>query len=411
MPTNKGAQYKAGIVILAGVVILLLGLFLVSGGADQFRDKKRFYVLFTNGGGIGGGDRVFLAGRKAGRVVSVAEVEDTVNGVKGTYISVEVEVFEDSHVHLDSDVTVSKTVTGIVTMNIEFGSSGELAPPGAKLRGRKLSSFEEAVDNGTQLLASARSVVKRMDDVLAVLHKDAEALDIDGLRERAVTLLERLDKVIANTGKEVDTVLDDTDDGVKELTALVKDLRKDWAEMAESLKQTLDRANSAAGELDAILKENRPGLKLAVQGLADGAQKVAPALAQIEQLGQAAEGLVLEIKPSLSQGLRSAAAAFKNFEAVVEDLRTAPWKLINEPSAKEVYEVHLYNAARNYVQSASDIQSVLDRLDALRGKEGFSESTKGKLEELTQALQASLNEYGKREKALVALIEQARNGK
>ncbi len=55
---SRTTEFKAGIVVILGLAVLAFGLYLVSGGADQFRDKKRITVLFKNGGGISGGDAV-----------------------------------------------------------------------------------------------------------------------------------------------------------------------------------------------------------------------------------------------------------------------------------------------------------------------------------------------------------------
>jgi len=336
---SKGAEYKAGIIVLLGLIVLGVGLFLVSGGADQFKDKKIFTILFKNGGGIGGGDSVYLAGRKVGKVTSVREREDVMDGKKGTFVVVEVLVFEDSRVHRDSPCSVSKTVTGIVTLNLEYGQSNELAPAGSKLKGRKLASFEDAIDEGKLLIEDGRRMVQQIERTLVELHKDVEDLDISGLRERVVTLLDSLndtardiDKLVEHADEKVSTVLDTTDGGMKEFKGLATDLRRDWKVLEESLRNTMGRIESAAGKVDGILEENRPNLKLAIQGLADASRKFVPTMAQIHRLVQSVDSLVLDVSPKLSSGLRAASTAFKNFRALTEDLKTAPWKLINEPS-------------------------------------------------------------------------------
>jgi len=420
---SKGAEYKAGIIVLLGLIVLGVGLFLVSGGADQFKDKKIFTILFKNGGGIGGGDSVYLAGRKVGKVTSVREREDVMDGKKGTFVVVEVLVFEDSRVHRDSPCSVSKTVTGIVTLNLEYGQSNELAPAGSKLKGRKLASFEDAIDEGKLLIEDGRRMVQQIERTLVELHKDVEDLDISGLRERVVTLLDSLndtardiDKLVEHADEKVSTVLDTTDGGMKEFKGLATDLRRDWKVLEESLRNTMGRIESAAGKVDGILEENRPNLKLAIQGLADASRKFVPTMAQIHRLVQSVDSLVLDVSPKLSSGLRAASTAFKNFRALTEDLKTAPWKLINEPSYKETIEIHLYNAARNFVKSAEEIQDVLDELDTLRKNEDFQraledEKMKKRIDDLTAKLQLTLKLYDTREKELVKLISKARKEK
>ena len=417
---SKGAEYKAGIIVLLGLIVLGIGLFLVSGGIDRFKDKKSFTILFENGGGIGEGDTVYLAGRKVGKVTSVAEDEDVRDGEAGTFVIVEVLVLADARVHRDSPCAVSKTVTGIVSLNLEYGPSNELAPAGAKLKGRKQASFEDAIDQGKLLIEDGRRMVQQVDHILRELSSDVEALDIAGLRDKVVTLLDSLnntaldiDKLVEHADKNVSTVLKTTDGAVTEFKGLGADLRRDWKVLEESLRNTIGRIESAAVKVDGILEENRPNLKLAIQGLADAGAKFAPTMAQIQRLVQSVDSLVLDARPKLSSGLRAASTAFKNFRALTEDLKTAPWKLINEPSFKETIEIHLYNAARNFVKSAEEIQDVLDELDTLRKDEGFKralddDKMKKRIDDLTARLQLTLKLYDKRETELVKLISKAK---
>ena len=405
---SKKTEFKAGIVVILGLAVLALGLYLVSGGAEQFRDKKLLTVLFKNGGGIGGGDAVYLAGRKVGKVNSVNETRDET----GTFVAVELEILRDASVHTDSRISVSQTVTGIVSLNIEFGESGELAPDGAKLKGEKLRNFEEAIDEGAKLLKDARSMLATVDKAVLQLDEHIRDLEIKSLREKIDKILDellsgskRLTAIIDDAGPEVDTILKDARAGANNFKTLTGDLVKDWTEISATLRTTLDGARRASEDLEAMLSENRPNLKAAIQNLADGTLRVGPVLEQIEKLAKAAESIVIDIGPKLSSGLRAAEVAFKNFKAVTEDLKTAPWKLVNEPSQEESDEVHLYNAARKFVDGAERIQEVLEELDALRRQGGLGDDKmKERLNALAERLEQSLKNYAKREKKLVDLL-------
>ena len=414
---SKGAEYKAGTVILLGLIVLGLGLFLVSGGAEQFKDKKKYVVLFKNGGGIGSGAAVYLAGRRVGYVTSVGETTETVKGSKGTYVAVEIEVFADSRVHVDSDCYVSKTVTGIVSLNMEYGASNKVAPPGEKLAGRKQASFEDAIDSGEKLIRKGATMVEKINGVLDAVREDAEALDVAELRKRVGDLVETLnatagniDKIVQSAGGDVDEILKSAKKGAGSFESVADQVNADWQRLSKNLQATVKQAQDAMAELKAILKDNRPDIRIIVQNFADASRRVAPVLLKVETLLKSLDGTVLDIRPKLVSGLKSAAKAMKNFQAVTEDLRTAPWKLINKPSDDEVAEIHLYNAARNFVRSAEEIQTVVAELDALRKKDVLNEQMKERIQELTAQLDLSLKNYQTREKELVKLIAKARNG-
>ena len=52
---SKGAEVRVGLVVIGGLAVLGLGLFLVSGGAEQFKDKTKYTILFKNAGGLNDG--------------------------------------------------------------------------------------------------------------------------------------------------------------------------------------------------------------------------------------------------------------------------------------------------------------------------------------------------------------------
>ncbi len=325
----------------------------------------------------------------------------------------ELEIVSDASVHTDSRISVSQTVTGIVSLNIEFGESGELAPDGAKLSGEKLRNFEEAIDQGARLLKDAQHMIKTADNAVQAIDKAIREMKLGEIGAKVNAVLsdlkessETLKSILAKAGPDVDAILADAKSGANNLKTLTGDLGKDWSAISASLRTTLDRAQRASKDLEAILSENRTNLKAAIQNLADGTLRVGPVLEQIEKLAKAAESIVIDAGPKLASGLRAASSAFKNFKAVTEDLKTAPWKLINEPSDEESDQVHLYNAARKFVDGAERIQEVLEELDALRRQGGLGDAKmKERLDALAERLEQSLKNYAKREKKLVALLD------
>jgi len=415
---GKGAEIRAGIVVVGGLLILALGMFLVSGGPDQFRDKKYFTVFFRNAGGLGNGNAVYLAGRRVGKVVDVSTAELVREGKTRTYVLIRIEINKDSIVHTDSVFIVSKTVTGIVALNVEYGT-GDEATEKTELFGAKSATFEEAIHHADLLLVQAGEIVDGINEAVGKVNlildevtegKVAQDLDIamENLKEAAAGV----NVVVADVRKALPGILDPIQSGAKNLDTITGDLVKDWDESLQPRLQTvLDTANRVVEEAEAMLKDNREGLRSAVQSLEDGARRIGPVLAVVEKLGQNLSGTVLEMRPNLIAALRSARVGFDNFEGLTEDLKTAPWKLINEPSGDEVREVYLYNAARTYIASAARIQQIVDEMETMRrltaqGQQPGEEAVQSLLTRLKQ----SLKEYDDHEKDLVRLIVENGNG-
>ena len=105
--------------------------------------------------------------------------------------------------------------------------------------------------------------------------------------------------------------------------------------MSDSAKRSLEDIERGSEQLEGILTENREPIKELVQSLMDGGARVAPAMLKIEKILQSVDGMLLELRPKLKSGLSHARTAMANFSDVTEDLKTAPWKLINKPSDEE----------------------------------------------------------------------------
>ena len=415
MALGKGAEWKAGIAVLAGLAILGGGLFLVSGGSDQFKDKSYYTIHFTNSGGIVGGSDVLLAGEKVGSVSSVKTVEVVEEGKTRLYKAVTVEVFKSAKVHTDSKVTVSKTVTGIVSLYMEYGKSGELATEETVLKGEKLDSFEQAIDRGSKLLEKGQEVLKHVDEVIQEMKKVVQDVRLDELQRKANLLLDDLNevstdlkKMVKDAREPVSETLANARDGSGHFKDLAAEVKTDWGELKPKVHDILDSTKDAAKTVKNIVEENREPVKSFLQELNDNVERVGPALEQVEVLGKEATEILIELRPKLRSSMDDAGQALQNFKATTEDLKTAPWKLINAPSGAESAFVHMAEAARHYVDSVTHIRRLIDDLDGLRrlGVLGDADK-KSVVERLLLKLQESLRSYQQREKDLFSLILKA----
>ncbi len=413
MAKNRSSEIRAGIVVLVGLVILAGALFIVSGGADRFRDKNLISVLFLDSGGIAPGASVFLAGRRVGTVSSVGDREaKSPDGVERTYVDVVVETNTNVNIPVDSTITVSRSITNTVTMEIARGIAKEFATPKTTLYGERLATFEEAIHTASVLLDDARDAVQRVDTILVKVEKVVEDVDVKTMQGKANDFLDSLNR----SGQKVETILGDVkeplDDtmqkvlsGAGDLQGLLAKIRADWEVMRPKISGALDNAKNATARVDEIIKENRPGLRSIVQKIDDGATRLSPAMKKLEEMIFEMKGTVVEIRPQLRSGVASARRALQNFEGLTGDLKTAPWKLINKPTESDANEIKLYNAARLYVETAGKLQELTDDLETLK-RLGLTEEpgTSRTVDSILKQLESNLKDFQKRQKSLVALM-------
>ncbi|MHC4340299.1 MAG: MlaD family protein [Planctomycetota bacterium] len=401
----KGAELKAGVVVLVALVILVIGLFLVSGGLDMFRAKQLYTVLFSNAGGVKTGDAVNLAGRRVGEVYDVSTKEAARDGQTRTFVAVTVELNKKETISTDSQFTISKTITGIVTFNIDYGDPSKPASADSLLFGEKFATFEEVTNSANLMIEDAREAVRELNMAAKKVNRMLDEFDVRNIDAQIDGILEKIDRAAAAAERDVTVILREIREETEDLDGLVKRLRKDWGEMSDSTKRTLTHFEKGSAQYEGILTENREPVRELIQSLRDGGARVAPAMLKIERILQTVDGTLLELRPKLKSGLSHARTAMANFSDTTEDLKTAPWKLVNKPSDTESKEVHLYNAARLYVDAAVRIQELVDDLDALRQTGALEDAGKEeRIREVLDRLERSLRNFDENERALVDLV-------
>jgi len=414
MAAGKGAEIRAGIVMIAGLAILAVGLFLVSGGSEQFIERARYTIYFEDAGGIKGGDDVKLSGQHVGSVASVDEKVVRKDGRNQRLVGVTIEIYADKVIEPDARFMISQTITGIVSMSILHGASSARADDRTELFGDKVATFEEAIGNANALLADAREIVAEMKaaavDVRAIvaqLREKGIAEDADAFMEKINRAADSLVTILADAKSPVGDTLEHARTAaanLKDVTANVRD--EGWPKIHERLQTILENIRAASEKLDAMLAENRPDLRLAIQNFKDATLRIAPTLERIERLAKSADETVADVRPRLVAMIDNARKAMENFKGVTEDLKTAPWKLVNKPSDKEGREVHLYAAARLYVSAAEEVGFQVDQLESLQKSGAFAdEARKADLESALASLRTSLGDYDRREKELLELLK------
>ena len=410
---SKGPEVQAGIVVLVGLIILVGGLYYVSGGKEQFESKKKYTIHFENGGGLGSGDSVYFAGQKVGKVDAVGTVMLTRDGVRRRFVAVTIEIGAIHEIPVDSSFKVYKTITSTVTMEIDSGIAKEVATSETILFGRRMATFEETIDNAAGLLGDVRGAVQEIRVVIETAQKKVEALDIEGIQRQIDEILvsvktsaDGVEGIIKDAAGPVDRTLAKAEGAAANLEELTASLKKDWAELETMLRTILVDVEDASQNLKGIVSENRPGIKSIVQHLDDASRRIAPTVAKIEAVAKGADEMLIELRPELLKTMKGAAKAFENFEALTEDLKTAPWKLINKPSDEESDQVHLYNAARLYVEAAARISENIEDLDTLRRLGILDDPERKELaQKVIATLDQSLKDFQNRQQKLVDLMK------
>jgi len=407
MAGSKAAEIRAGIVVLIGLVILGLGLFFVSGGWSYFEPKNKLTVHFPDAGTIGTGASVFLAGRRVGEVAKLEPVPFTHEGQRGQWIAVTIEISKGAEVPVDSTFQISKSITNLVAFNITPGKSRELARENTPhLIGERLATTDEAVHKYTKLAERVGTAVDTAETLMKDIDAKVKQVDIESVQGEAHQLLQDARRLVAKLESAVDDNRGHIDGAMKNLDDITLTVKNDLPVIKEKFQKVLDQARVVAEELTKILQDNSEGIRSIVRNVDDFTARLSPTLTQIQSIAREVDDAVVELRPGLRRVLASAERSMENAKDLTEDLKTSPWKLVRIPSNEESDDVHLYNAARSYVDAAGRVQTAIDDLDALRKFDVLQDASRVDLVERALAtLQEALADFDANQKRFANLIE------
>jgi ABC-type transporter Mla subunit MlaD len=420
---NRGARNNilAGLFVVASLVLGVWVSFLLSDTTSIAGDT-RFTVRFSLEDGATGlkkGSPVLLGGQQVGRVRTVGFAPAETDPAVATGIDVEVEVrgdlrlYENAGVFLQlpllgtlssiNIVNIGSPVAGASTQGsspeVERGEvvPGKLAPPAflaqagfgsqqaAQLRAA-LTSLEITVDRISKLMESGSPKIESSIS-------DAQQL-LAQLRERLAAWSERVDRTAANfeeASGRLNPMLTKVDTAVDGAVSLIADIRGMVTENREHLSQAVRNIESATAKLD---RETVTQVNEAVEDGREALRVFSDSLGRLS-------AVVTEETPSLRRTLANLRLMSDQLKLTAVEVRSQPWRLLHQPTTKELSTQVLYDSTRAYAEAASDLRAASEALQAVSVNTGASD-----VSAMTQRLAEAMEKYRGAERALMdKLIE------
>lgn len=255
------------LVILAGIFVSILWL-----AHTQFNQQFVNYDIYFTGSvtGLSVGAPVNLNGVQIGRVTKIGL--DPVNPDQ-----VRVTIETDAQAPIKSDSVASMELTGITGIYyIEISGGTRESPPLTLQEGQTNPVIASKPSQFASLFASAPEVMNR---VIQVADRLSQLLDDKNRANIAQTLanVELVSEIAARDAAKVDAIVDDmkatTGDFRKttlpSLNGALAEVQKTLASaeaVINDLSPTAKQLSAATAHLDAMIQENRPGLKDFSQG-------------------------------------------------------------------------------------------------------------------------------------------------
>lgn len=287
MPQTKRvawAQLRVGLMAITAISILVVLVFLISGGGSFFRKHARIRTYVDDSGSLKVGQPVRLNGIDAGNVAAV--------GLSGSAepnrtIEVLLDINRDKLSSIAEDsvaAIIPEGVFGDKYVNITRGRSPKPVAEGGEIRSLDTREFQEIVNQSYNVLAALNAITKRIDSITAqvekgqgtigkLLYDDALYTRIDGVVDRAQRVVNLLAEGKGTIGKlltdedlyndtrgtlrRVDTMLADVQAGKGSLGMFLRDpaLYQNVNRVATEAGKMVDGVNAGQGTLGKLLHD------------------------------------------------------------------------------------------------------------------------------------------------------------
>lgn len=160
MKTSVSQKIRIGIFTIAGILLFVIGIFLIGSKKNMFGDTFMIYGTFRNVGGLEVGNNIRFAGINVGTVEDIRIISDTT-------IRVDMLMKEDVRPFLKTDALASIGSDGLMgdkLITIASGSANEvrLLSKGSRIRTINPVDFERVITQFTNVADNAEVITREL---------------------------------------------------------------------------------------------------------------------------------------------------------------------------------------------------------------------------------------------------------
>ncbi|MFL6195310.1 MAG: MlaD family protein [Thermoanaerobaculia bacterium] len=386
----KAREIRVGLVILAAIVVLAVGIFLIGGKDNLFSRKTRYYVEFNSVSGLKPGSPVELDGVTVGTIAKVVLPEDPQRKQIRVWIEVDSGYASRIRGPLDPRTVVQnqpasrariKTLGLLGDKFIGLNSGSTVYPPipeGGLIFAAQptnvdalIASGEDVMDNVAEISHSLNAILARMERGEGILGQ----LTSDTPEGR------RLQNSLVGTSESLERIALKVENGQGPIPRMLNDRA-----MAEQLARSLDRFESLVDQA-----QNGPGLVPGLINDPTSRTQFNETLASLRQVAQDLQKITGDLESS--QGLLPRLVKDEEYgreitgqiRELVERLNEISTKISegNGTAAKLINDPQIYQAVNDVIIGINESRMLrwLIRNRQKKGIEKRYEDTKKAIED------------------------------
>ena len=258
MKTTSGQKIKIGGFVLAGLAILIAGIFLIGNKRGLFTKTFALHGMFKNVNGLQIGNNARFAGINVGVVQSIEIVNDTT-------VKVILTLNEDVRKFIKKDAKLSISSDGLmgdklVVISPGGANSNHAVVNGDQLTGvnpfdvdKLINKFNKITDDAGELVAGLSEVVDKVNNgkgsIGRLLNNDKMAKDLEGTVKQAKT-------TIANVHQTTGTLNEDLK--AAQSNFLLKGFFKKKKKLEKARQDSVKKVQDQQKQSDQQKKDDQP---------------------------------------------------------------------------------------------------------------------------------------------------------
>ena len=416
----------AGLFVLAALALVMVVIIVMSNLGDAFVKKHDYIVRFSildGAEGLDSGAPVKLGGQRVGRVTA-AKIHDSEISGEPDFVDVTIQIPTKYTLYSDADVQLLKpllgsgssiniiSLTGMETAGVRYQGPpqrlhhgdmilGRLGPPGF-LAPSDYAKFQAILARMDRITGDVEPRINTIMDNAGAAVADVKAITADA-REKWPVWSQQLSDVIARVEK-----------GSQSFDSIITNLK----DVATAVKDGVEDARKLIDKGRAVVDDNRASIDAVVKNIKEVTERVNgewstkvttlldqghDAMESAKATARDVELLVAKNKPQLEGIIADATLAAQQLKLATVEIRASPWRLLYQPTKKELENELLYNSVRQYSEAVGELRAASESLKAIadRGQSGGSVVDQKTIDAMTAKLRTAFDKYQDQERAFL----------
>lgn len=246
MQSDKKKEFIVGLVALAGIVMLVVGVML----GENFSlsgTEKTVQFMFPNSGGMKPSAPVVVNGVERGKVTSIENMADSV------MITATLDRIDDITTNARARISILE-ITGGKKLEVYPGNSGSTISSDFIIRGRTAADLGDLIADVGEVSDDLKSIIKGLDTLIVnangLLGDTLLMANLRSTMDDASETMTRINRIVTNNEAEINSSISNLAELSEELNTAVKEQKPNIEQIIADMKQVSEKAVTLVDKAD-----------------------------------------------------------------------------------------------------------------------------------------------------------------